>query len=217
MRSRLCSRRGGGVDHRLSLISLLSTRAPVAPSNPHHSFHHDSSREGWRIRNWSEAARYSSSELIRARFAASRRTPATSRCSNLPTSSGIRERASIRSKLISPLAKASLQIRTVDGASHGPDQGFRSIRMDIQSGGRPFRKGTAPIGRSDLPVVELFEHRHLLPARRDLSDSSAINSRSSSSVVQIYIPYPEHTFEVGQKQEVRRQTEDFLRSRSLAG
>ena len=86
---------------------VLSTRAPVAPSSPPHSFHQDSSSEGWRIRNWSRAVRYSSSAVIRARLAASRRTPATSRWSNLPTSSGIRERASRRSKVISPAANAS--------------------------------------------------------------------------------------------------------------
>ena len=45
---------------------VLSTRAPVAPSRPPHSFHHDSSREGWRIRNWSRAVRYSSSAVIRS-------------------------------------------------------------------------------------------------------------------------------------------------------
>ena len=33
--------------------------------------------------------------------------------------------------------------------------------MDIQPGGRPLREGTATIRRSDLPIVELFEHIEL--------------------------------------------------------
>ncbi len=87
--------------------STLSTTAPEYPSRPPHSLHHDSSREGWRIKNRSVAVRCSVSELIRVRRAASRRTPATSRCSISPTSSGILDNASTRSKETSPEARAA--------------------------------------------------------------------------------------------------------------
>ena len=117
---------------------VLLTRAPVAPSIPNQPFHHDSSREGCMTRNWSEAVRYSSSALIRTRLAASRRTPATSRCSRSPTSSEIRDRASRRSKVISPPANASRRsgrstvlrmVRTRDFAVSG----WRSNRAVVHS------------------------------------------------------------------------------------
>ena len=53
------------------------------------------------------------------------------------------------------------QVRTLHGAPHGPHQGFRSIGMEIQPGGRPFRQGPATICGSDLTPVQILEHFEL--------------------------------------------------------
>ena len=53
------------------------------------------------------------------------------------------------------------QIGTLGGSPHGPHQGFRSIGMKIQPGGRPFRQGPATIGGSDLTPVQIFEYIEL--------------------------------------------------------
>ena len=53
------------------------------------------------------------------------------------------------------------QVRTFHGSPHGPYQGFRSIGMEVQPGGRPFRQGTATIGRGHLTPVQILENIQL--------------------------------------------------------
>ena len=87
-------------------VNTLSTSDPDRPSRPPQIFHHDSSREGCNTRKRSSADLRSSSVVIQTLRAASRHTPAMSKCSARPTSSEILDSASTRSN-DTPPANAS--------------------------------------------------------------------------------------------------------------
>jgi hypothetical protein len=117
-------------------VRVWSRRAPETPSNPPHSFHHDWSREGWRIRNWSSEDRCSSSvdPYSKCGFSFHPGHVEMFQQSDLVRDPG----QGLDPVERHPGFEGFSQVGSILGPSHGPNQTPGRVQTHIQAGGHPF-------------------------------------------------------------------------------